>query len=113
LKPILNTLGFEVVDHLARLTRLRDRMRCPKCEAVGTWKPHGGWADRKDDLRHVRRWLCKWCGYYVGTDGVKQCGIGGEIEFQGESVRVWAFEGPTPASVIAESSIPGAWPWRG
>ena len=34
--------------------QMRDRLRCPKCEKVGTWKPH----------EPPRRWLCKWCGWY-------------------------------------------------
>jgi allantoicase len=57
-----------------RLIGMRDRLRCPKCAAVGTWKPHGGWLDG-DDKRKVRRWMCKWCGYYVGPEGEKIVGL--------------------------------------
>lgn len=53
----------------AKLVGMRDRLRCPHCGAVGTWKPHGGWYDGLD-LRCVRRWLCKWCGGYDGPEGV-------------------------------------------
>jgi len=43
---------------------MRDRLRCPKCKAVGTWKPHGAWF--LNSKESGRRWLCKWCGYYLG-----------------------------------------------
>lgn len=43
----------------SRLIGMRDRLRCPCCRKVGTWKPH----------RPPRRWLCKWCGYYVDIKG--------------------------------------------
>ena len=43
---------------------MRDRLRCPECKAVGTWNPHGGWLD--DSKASGRRWVCKWCGHYVG-----------------------------------------------
>lgn len=63
------------LDDFLRLVGMRDRLRCPFCESVGTWKAHGGWLDRADE-RRVRRWLCKWCGVYVGPEGMKQAGIG-------------------------------------
>lgn len=47
------------------VTRLRDRLRCPNCEAVGTYKLHAPgprW-----------RWLCKYCGYYRDKDGKRWC----------------------------------------
>ncbi len=55
-----------------RLVGLRDRLRCPQCKAVGTWKPHGGFLDF-EDVRKVRRWMCKWCGYYRGPEGSFYC----------------------------------------
>ena len=45
----------------------RNRLRCPECSAVGTFKPHGGWRD-KADRRKDRRWMCKWCGLYKGPE---------------------------------------------
>jgi len=51
-----------------RIIFLRDRLSCPSCGAIGTWKPHGGWLDFSDK-RKVRRWLCKWCGWYHGPEG--------------------------------------------
>lgn len=48
-----------------RMSR-RGHTPCPACGTLGTWKPFGlfSWQDRL-----VRRWLCKWCGFYDGTDG--------------------------------------------
>jgi len=59
----------------SRLVGMRDRLRCPGCGAVGTWKPHGGWLDR-EDARKVRRWLCKWCGLYDGPEGTTGAAVG-------------------------------------
>lgn len=42
---------------------LRNRLRCPICGAVGTFKPHGWWFTT--DKKSGKRWLCKWCGYYT------------------------------------------------
>src|SRR3972149_8393302 len=64
-KPTKNTLSriLWIVKHeifcLSRFLFIRDRLRCPVCKKVGTWKPH----------RPPRRWLCKWCGYYVDIRG--------------------------------------------
>lgn len=60
------SVWHQIVDW-SRYLGLRDRLRCPACKAVGTWKPHGGWADG-DDQRKVRRWMCKWCGFYLGPE---------------------------------------------
>ena len=76
------TLWHKVVHQLydfSRLIGLRDRLRCPECKAVGTYKPHGGWLDFKDKrqtyldrgvyvARKKRRWMCKWCGGYRGPE---------------------------------------------
>jgi hypothetical protein len=53
----------QIVD-LSRFFGIRDRLRCPHCKAVGTWKSHGGWIDvwGHGDNAGVRRWMCKWCG---------------------------------------------------
>jgi hypothetical protein len=64
------TLWQKAVHQLydfSRLIGLRDRLRCPDCKAVGTYKPHGGWLDF-EDKRKERRWLCKWCGGYSGPE---------------------------------------------
>jgi hypothetical protein len=89
-----------------RLVGLRDRLRCPSCHAVGTWKPHGGWLDREDE-RRTRRWLCKWCGYYVGPEGTRLASLldPGPWRLDGQ--------GTTPERVVKDSEIPSAWPWRG
>lgn len=44
-------------------TRLRDRLRCPSCSAVGTFKLHAP-TKNADGGEVPWRWLCKWCGYY-------------------------------------------------
>ncbi len=50
-----------------RFVGMRDRLRCPRCQSVGTWKPRGGgW----DGDKNPNRWLCKWCGLYVGPEGI-------------------------------------------
>lgn len=105
-------LKMVVVD-LLQWTGVRDRLRCPQCKAVGTWKPHGGWWDR-EDKRRVPRWLCKWCGHYVGPEGVRRAIVDNakghwtllEDLTPGEPTL-------TPQSVINDSPIPGTWPWRG
>ena len=48
---------------ISLLPYFRYRLRCPACEGVGTFKSHGSVFDH-EDTRKVRRWLCKWCGYY-------------------------------------------------
>lgn len=106
----------EVYDVVARLTGLRDRLRCPACSSVGTWKPHGGWADRRaGDTRAVRRWLCKWCGHYLGPEGVLQA-------FPDPAQGCWVLPRPhypdspdplpTPAEVL-RTHMARTWPWRG
>lgn len=109
--PRLRAL-HHLIDAL-RWTGLRDRLRCPECGAVGTWKPHGGRFDR-DDERHVRRWLCKWCGLYVGPEGrctayvdpARGCWTLYEDLTAGE--LPW-----TPKVAMEVGPIPKAWPWKG
>ena len=101
-----NAVWHQVCDFL-RLVGMRDRLRCPRCRKVGTWKPHGGWLDREDG-RKVRRWLCKWCGSYHGPEGRMQARIG--------ATRGWWIlpddpewdEGKTPAGILVNAD-----PWRG
>jgi hypothetical protein len=118
------TIKHQLFDALV-LIGLRDRLRCPKCRAVGTWKPHGGWFEFlnrdhrsgfiKEVIRkygakeaHNRRWLCKYCGFNVSTEGVFQCCPDGKT-------KVWAVreqaEQPTPTP--KERVGPDIWPWRG
>ena len=56
-----------LIDAVTRFFGMRDRLRCPRCRAIGTWKPHGGFFERRDTY-HVPRWLCKWCGLYFRAD---------------------------------------------
>jgi hypothetical protein len=95
---LLNPLVHGFYDAL-RLVGMRDRMRCPKCRAVGTWKPHGGLFD-VHDKRRVRRWMCKWCGFYVGPEAIDRVHIG---------EGVWELgAGRTP-----QSHCGTVFPWRG
>ena len=109
-KLLLNPVVHQFFDFL-RLVGLRDRLRCPHCAAIGTWKPHGGWLDQSDE-RKVRRWLCKWCGWYVGPEGQ---GFGGYSQSESRWETPWdkGLEKLTPELAVRKSRISKAWPWRG
>lgn len=107
-KLLLHPMVHAVADAL-RLVGLRDRYRCPRCRAVGTFKPHGGLFDR-DDHRHVPRWLCKWCGYYLGPEGRMFCVIDPVLNVWREPEAV-PF-GMTPQEAVDER-LGSTWPWRG
>lgn len=105
------------------LIGLRDRLRCPKCRAVGTWKPHGGWLDKLSDWRTglkamllpgvryatERRWVCKYCGYTRDCDG-EHYGAPNAVK------KVWDYKTedslPTPKEAV-ERLCGSTWPWRG
>lgn len=105
-----------------RWVGLRDRLRCPECRAVGTWKPHGTLSARwRHDDRPVRRWLCKWCGHYIGLEGRVRC-------FPDLTRGCWVLPYPldpdspvepgrTPADAVKEALVQTSgktvWPWRG
>jgi hypothetical protein len=105
-----------------RWVGLRDRLRCPLCKAVGTWKPHGTLSARWiHHDRPVRRWLCKWCGHYLGPEGALHC-------FPDLTRGCWVLPHPfdpdspvvacpTTQDVIAKTLVQGSgkpvWPWRG
>jgi hypothetical protein len=109
LNPVLHELACAL-----KLVGVRDRLRCPHCKAVGTWKPHGGWIDTRD-LRHVRRWICKWCGYYLGPEP--------EARWARPNLEdgAWQLITPdnahklsdTPRQVVADTLGEGVSPWRG
>ena len=96
----------------------RGKMACPACGAGGTFKPFGGhWIDRP-----VRRWLCKWCGFYDGVDGrfwavvdrKRGCWVL-PVDEERESAeeyfqRVESGELTTPQKIMAKESIN---PWAG
>ena len=101
---------------LLRIVGLRDRLRCPECKAVGTWKPHSGWLDR-EDVRKVRRWLCKYCGHYESElEGVRQCVPSVDHSkwiFEEEaSLTALSYESRPPRNVI-KRELGRIWPWRG
>lgn len=107
---------FHAMASATSLIGMRDRMRCPMCRAVGTYKPHGSIVGRifqKD--RPVRRWLCKWCGFYVGPEGVMRA-------FSSKERGCWVLPYPwtddspkdplpTPADLVTEQM--NLWPWYG
>jgi hypothetical protein len=113
------SIKHQAYDFLA-LIRMRDRLRCPKCAAVGTWKPHGGWLESIDPAHrkmlamlpsftkraYNRRWLCKYCGYNLSTEGEFQC-------YPNARLKVWALKDqhstPTPKERVGDD----VWPWRG
>ena len=104
LNPIVHTF----YDAL-RFVGLRDRLRCPSCSAVGTWKPHGGVFDRADTKRK-RRWLCKYCGFYIGPEGV-------QVAFPDPFKNSWQLRADTmvrdtPIDAV-HRALTGVWPWRG
>ncbi len=109
MKPTLNPVLHELAVAL-RFVGLRDRLRCPRCKAVGTWKPHGARLDR-EDKRKVRRWMCKWCGYYIGPEGVRQAeprSTSMVWELRGDDLR-----GFTPQETMERNYTYRVWPWRG
>lgn len=96
IKFIVKAIGSDMLAlPIARF--FRDRLRCPKCKAIGTFKPYGGLFDRlfytftpsrkmkkhgrpfKKRLRtffnHKVRFVCKWCGYFEGWHGIEDCCI--------------------------------------
>ena len=52
---------------MSRFVGMRDRLRCPACKSVGTYKPHGAWLDHPSS-RFMRRWMCKFCGFYQNAE---------------------------------------------
>lgn len=116
------TIKHQCFDFLY-LIKLRDRLRCPKCRSVGTFKPHGGWLDRiyewwtefaktlKPGVPHAttRRWVCKYCGFV-------RCDIGELYGAPNKVKGVWdqkcADSLPTPKEAV-ETLCGTTWPWRG
>lgn len=104
---LLNPVIHELAEAL-RFIGTRDRLRCPECRAVGTWKPHGGLIDRlHGDRRAVRRWMCKCCGLYYGPEGVLIVRIN-------RAAGYWDFQPAgheaTPLERMKEWDV---WPWTG
>lgn len=118
----MNSIKHQFFDCLM-LIGLRDRLRCPKCRAVGTWKPHGGlfdnlwgwWTDQRRKLlpnvpyATSRRWICKYCGYTRDSEGEHYGAPNAETQ-------VWDYRGSrsllTPKEAV-EKLCGKAWPWRG
>lgn len=106
---MVDCLKHQLFDFL-RIFGIRDRLRCPNCHSVGTWKPHGGWLDFKD-TRKVRRWLCKWCGFYVGPEGYQFCQFG-KMAWEIAPIEPGSPMRDTPQSRVHGVSL-GISPWIG
>ena len=103
------------------VTRLRDRLRCPNCEAVGTYKLHAP--------PPTWRWLCKYCGYYRDKDGIRWCVPSPTYGCWIFADQVDGFKGTTPQQAVKEKAKDdrqaalledpeskegyAVWPWRG
>jgi rubredoxin len=107
----LNPMVHELCSAL-RFVGLRDRLRCPACRAVGTYKPHGGRLDTaRGDVRGVRRWMCKCCGLYYGPEGRLTV-------FPNSEAGYWDLpenatdtnRGETPRVMLRAVKL---WPWHG
>lgn len=97
-----------------RFVALRDRLRCPQCTAVGTWKPHGCWSAKRGGDRPVRRWMCKNCGRYEGPEGVLTvfpCPVLGVWRLPyPEDPKAPEDPPPTPKRRLNAAKV---WPWVG
>lgn len=102
---------------LLRLIGMRDRLRCPKCKSIGTYKPHGGWLDIGDTVDR-RRWLCKWCGFFLsvkyvyGEVEVQWCGVG-EVSWSLYDSRDLVPQNIIEAKCTKVGRIGTINPWRG
>ena len=98
------------IADLSRIFGIRDRLRCHVCDAVGTWKPHGGWIDVwLGDNAGVRRWMCKWCGRTEYVDRI-------EFARPSKSRGCWLIHGDpdlTMADITPEQRVYPVNPWRG
>ena len=103
----MNTFWHQLID-FARIVGARDRLRCPRCRAVGTWKPHGGWLDvwLGGDTRGIRRWICKWCGLYRDAQGQDEAVVG-------RGGRHWELLRHWPSGRTPKQMCDGAHPWAG
>jgi hypothetical protein len=105
----MNLLWYPVWAFLI-VTRLRDRVRCPNCTAVGTYKLHAPIANGNNGDYRPFRWLCKYCGYYRGPEGT------GRLCYPSKRFKSWHFvsdskdeDVSTPYDMVRKD----VWPWRG
>jgi hypothetical protein len=107
---LMNPAVHEVLFWLATLTGMRERLRCPHCTAVGTFKMHGDLRSQLRGDRPARRWMCKYCGYYLGPEGRTQV-------FPSSVTKAWIGPGggerePTPSEAVMDR-MGRVWPWFG
>lgn len=104
---------LRVLWFLLILTRLRDRLRCPICLAVGTFKLHAPTKNARGG-NVPWRWLCKFCGYYHDSNKT------GMLCYPSASQKCWVFftdDHPdelkqTPRDALSDT-LGFVWPWRG
>lgn len=103
---------FKLQYWLINRLGLRNHLHCPKCRAVGTYKPYL-LIHVNGVLTHRARWLCKYCGYFklAATGEEKQCVIAdkGFWEYADEAnpeVTHW-----TPSTAV--KGMGSANPWTG
>jgi hypothetical protein len=97
---------------ISRVVGLRNRLRCPECGAVGTYKPHGGIVDRlAGDKRAVRRWMCKHCDLYYGPEGRLRVFPNVEMKYWDVPANATATNvGETPQALLKRAKLN---PWSG
>ena len=114
-------LIYHFLLSLTNFVGMRDRLRCPRCKAVGTYKPHGGLLLDFDRNYRVARIMCKWCGYYRDKNGVDQAYADKFLKhwtlrrFQKEPdwVLKWGTSYLTTPQEIIENSGHNINPWEG
>lgn len=84
---------------------IRNRLKCPTCWRIGTYKPRGAVMRGRGALAGTiirRRWLCKWCGLYVSDhpDEPKQ------TAFIDKTVGAWALMSENPPDVTTIGDDP-------
>lgn len=111
----MNWLWFELYSTFLYVTGMRDRLRCPSCASVGTYKPRGSGMDRwlGKDTRAVHRWLCKFCGFYRGPEkDVSKAYPSSKGQWQLEDDGT-LLRTPKEALQLAYKPYTAPWPWRG
>ena len=112
----MKSLRFRITHEIYSIVGyiIGHRFKCPKCDAIGTWNPHGGIVG--DSRGSGRRYLCKWCGYYIGQP-FKQKEIIEREAFIDENYGGWRiidwYEGArTPRDAYIPKDKIKANPWK-
>ena len=100
------------IADLSRIIGIRDRLRCPnpKCRAIGTWKPHGGWIDvYLGDVAGTRRWMCKFCGLTRYATGDKWAAPSSELGYWELLEKLPDHFWPTPWHMVRDYMNTNPW----